>query len=231
MSAAAIARLIWDLAGDALVEAVRIAARLWWLVLALALVITASILWLDRPLALWFFALPAQDKATFAALNEVGRSGWMFAVAGLVLVVAAWRRRADWMVRAAFVMGSVALGGLVINVVKVVVARARPRLLIADGTYGVHGFDIDADWNSFPSGHSQAIAALAAALGLIWPRWRFVFLALAVLPAAARMVMVNHFAADVVGGYAAGTLVTFALARALTRRGLGPIEASFTRRQ
>ncbi|WP_158595783.1 phosphatase PAP2 family protein [Oleomonas cavernae] len=225
MSAAATVRLIWDLAGDALVEAVGIAARRWWLALALALIIVAAMLWLDRPLALWFFALPAQDKVAFAAINEVGRSGWMFAVAGLVLVVAAWRRRADWVVRAAFVMGSVALGGLVVNVVKVVVARARPRLLIADGTYGVHGFDIDAHWNSFPSGHSQAIAAFAAALGLIWPRWRFVFLALAVLPAAARMVMANHFAADVIAGYATGVLVAFALARAMSKRNIGPIKA------
>jgi membrane-associated phospholipid phosphatase len=225
MSARAILALIWTLAGEALAGTVRIVARGWWLALPFALLLGASITWLDRPLALWFFALPAADKAVFAALNEVGRSGWMFAAAGLVLAWALWRRRADWVVRASFVMGSVALGGLVINVVKVVAARARPRLLIADGTYGFHGFDFDALWNSFPSGHSQAIAAFGTALGLIWPRWRFVFLGLAVFPAAARMVMANHFAADVLGGYAAGVLVTVALARAMSKRNIGPIKA------
>lgn len=225
MTAGAILRLIWSLAGEALVESVRLAARFWWATLAVLLLAGASMLWLDRPAALWFYALPPGDKALFALLNEVGRSGWMFALCGVVLLVAAWARRGDWVLRAGFVIGAVAWGGLVINVIKVVLARARPRELLAHDAYGFRWFDIDAAWNSFPSGHSQAIAAFAMALGLIWPRLCGLFLALAVLPAVARMVMANHFAADVLGGYSAGVLVTLGLARAIRARGLGPLRA------
>ncbi len=225
MTAGRLAALIWTITGETLVETARILARGWWLALAGVLVLGASMLWLDRPLALWFFDLPAEDKRWFPLLNEVGRSGWMFAVAGAVFLIALWRRRRDWMIRAGFAIGAVALGGLVVNVIKVVVARARPRLLVGEGTYGFHGFDIDAHWNSFPSGHSQAIAGFAAALGLVWPRWRWPLLGLAVFPAAARMINLNHFAADVMGGYAVGVLVTFALARVLAQRNIGPIRA------
>ncbi|MDD3444901.1 MAG: phosphatase PAP2 family protein, partial [Zavarzinia sp.] len=196
---------------------------------ALALVLVGLMFWIDRPLALWIYALPAADKAFFAAIDEVGRSGWMFGAAALVLAAGLALHRRSMVVRAGYVIGAIAMGGWTINVVKLIAARARPRLLVADGTYGFHWFAVNADWNSFPSGHSQAIAGLGAALACIWPRFAWVFLGLAALPAAARMVMLNHFASDVIAGYVAGATVAIALARAMTARGLGP--GTFTEKQ
>ncbi|MFA5122097.1 phosphatase PAP2 family protein [Zavarzinia sp.] len=217
------AALIWTLAQDSMAGTARILARHGAVTAAACLGLLTLGFWGDRPLALWLYSLPAGDKAFFAAIDEVGRSGWMFASAAAVLAWALWRRRRDWVVRAGFVIGAVAMGGWLINVIKILVARARPRLLVADGTYGVHFFEISADWNSFPSGHSQAIAGFAAALGCLWPRLRPVFMALAVLPAVARAVMLNHYASDVIAGYALGTIVTLALAEACRARGLGPL--------
>ncbi|MCF4166552.1 phosphatase PAP2 family protein [Zavarzinia compransoris] len=220
MSGGATVRLVWALAQESLTGSADLIRRHWPYYLLLALVVVALMLTVDRPLALWLYGLPAADKAFFAAINEVGRSGWMFAAAAVVLIAGLVLHRRGLVLRGAYVIGAIAMGGWAINVVKVVAARARPRLLVGDGTYGFQGFAIDADWNSFPSGHSQAIAGLAGALSCIWPRFAPLFLALAVLPAVARAVMLNHFASDVLAGYAAGLTVAIALARAMTARGL-----------
>lgn len=225
----ATAGLVWALAQDSLTGSARLIRRHWPLYGLLAVVVVTLIFTVDRPLALWLWGLPVADKAFFAAINDVGRSGWMFGAAALVLVVGLIRHRRGLVLRAGYVIGAIAMGGLAINVVKLVAARARPRLLVGDGTYGFHWFAIDADWNSFPSGHSQAIAGLAGALSCIWPRLAPLFMALAVLPAMARAVMLNHFASDVLAGYAAGLTVAIALARAMTARGLGPTMKRETR--
>ncbi|PWR17883.1 phosphatase PAP2 family protein [Zavarzinia aquatilis] len=226
MTGKRIAGLVWSLAQDTLVETARGLVRFWPLSLGFAACVILMVLFVDRPLALWLWALPSADKAFFTAINEVGRSGWMFGVAAVWLVAALLLRRDDWAIRAAFVIGAIAMGGWVVNVLKLVFARARPRLLVGDeatGDYGFRGFAIDPDWNSFPSGHSQASASLAAALACIWPRFGLVFLGLALLPAVARAVNLNHFASDVATGYLAGCVVTFALARACAARSVGPI--------
>lgn len=226
MTAGRIAGLVWSLAQDTLVETARGIGRRWPLALGFAVVVGLLVLYVDRPLALWLWALPAADKAFFAAINEVGRSGWMFGAAAVALVSALLLHRDDWAIRAAFVIGAIAMGGWVANVMKLIFARARPRLLVGDeatGDYGFRGFSIDPDWNSFPSGHSQASASLAAALACIWPRFGLLFLGLALLPALARVVNLNHYASDVATGYMTGCLVTFALARACAARSVGPI--------
>lgn len=233
MTAGRVAATIWALAQETLVELARGLLRFWWLLCALALAIVLLVIFADRALAAWLWALPAADKAFFATINEVGRSGWMFGVAALGLLAALLLRRDDWAIRAAFVIGSIAMGGWVVNVLKLVFARARPRLLFGDeatGAYGFRGFALDADWNSFPSGHSQASASLAAALACIWPRWGVAFLALGLLPAVARAVNLNHYASDVLAGYATGLAVTFALARACAARSIGPITIKGERR-
>lgn len=226
MTAGRIAGLVWSLAQETLVETARGLVRYWPLTLGFAGTVALLVLYVDRPLALWLWVLPAGDKAFFTAINEVGRSGWMFGAAAAALAAALLLHRDDWAIRAAFVIGAIAMGGWVVNVMKLVFARARPRLLVGDeatGDYGFRGFSIDPDWNSFPSGHSQASASLAAALACIWPRFGLLFLGLALLPALARVVNLNHFASDVATGYMTGCLVTFALARACAARSVGPI--------
>lgn len=226
---ASLPALIWHLAQDTLVETARLVARLWvWAALVAACLLLLMV-YVDRPLALWLYDQPMVWRRYFQAINEVGRSGWMFAAAGAALATALILRQRVWAVRAGFVIGAILMGGWVVNVLKLIFARARPRLLVGDGTYGFHGFEISPDWNSFPSGHSQAIAGLGAALACIWPRFAWLFLGLAVLPAIARMVMLNHFMSDVIAGYLTGATVTYALARACQARGIGPIKQGESR--
>ena len=57
-----------------------------------------------------------------------------------------------------------------------------------------------ADYWSFPSGHTAAVAALATALWCLWPRHVLFYIALASVVAASRVVTGAHYLSDVVAG-------------------------------
>lgn len=61
--------------------------------------------------------------------------------------------------------------------------------------------------DAFPSGHAIHMGALASAAGLLPPRPRRVLRALAVALSTTRVVLLAHWASDVVIGFAAGVLI------------------------
>ena len=122
--------------------------------------------------------------------------------------------------RAAFVFATVALSGLLAQLVKHVVGRARPKLVDTTGAFHVDLFSIKASLASFPSGHTASAFGLALALGMMERRFAAVLLLLAVGVAAARVALGAHYPSDVVAGAALGAGVTLALAVQFARRGI-----------
>ena len=117
-----------------------------------------------------------------------------------------------------FIFAAVGASGLVVDLLKILVGRTRPKLLFADGTYDVTWFGLRADHWSFPSGHAATAAALMTALWCLWPRPLWLYVAGAALIAASRVITGQHFLSDVVAGAAIGVLVTRAIAAWLLPR-------------
>lgn len=182
-----------------------------------------SIIWIDRPLADFFHAEGAPIKPFFAAVERFGL-GWPYLVlSAAAFAVLRWggsweklRPRAAAMREAAVIPGfffaAIGASGLVVDLLKVIVGRTRPKLLFATGTYDFGWFGLRADDWSFPSGHAATAAALMAALWCLWPRplWLYVFGA--ALVAASRVVTGAHYLSDVVAGAVIAVLVTRAIA-------------------
>jgi len=61
--------------------------------------------------------------------------------------------------------------------------------------------------DAFPSGHALHMGALASAAGLLPPRPRRVLRALTIALSATRVVVLAHWASDVLAGFAAGVLI------------------------
>ena len=61
--------------------------------------------------------------------------------------------------------------------------------------------------DAFPSGHALHMGALASAAGLLPPRPRRVLRALAIALSATRVVVLAHWASDVLAGFAGGVLI------------------------
>lgn len=147
--------------------------------------------------------------------QEVLQARWLN-LAVLAVAVWAWRRRglggrAVWAVATLLVAWGAA------NLVKVLVARARP--VVADAVAQAPGY-------SFPSGHTaNATAAAAVTVVLLWPvlgpTGRPVAVALAALlvlvTAADRVLLGVHYPSDVVGGVLLGAAVVAGSAVELSR--------------
>ena len=168
---------------------------------------------LDMPLALYFKQNASPDVVGFfAAITDLGRPDPWFPILSFIVFLAltayymdfreAISRRIGRIIAACtFVFLSVALSGLVVNVVKPLVGRHRPGDLFAEQPQS--GFDLlsfDTALGSFPSGHAQMIFALAVALAIIVPRFDHFYLLAAVVIAFSRVAVSADFLSDVIVG-------------------------------
>lgn len=195
---------------------------------AAALALAAS---LDAPLARDAAYAPRALVAVGHFVTGFGTSEYMFAFSaliGLVAVVALGRGHRMWhgaplrliAERALYVFAAVALSGIVDQVLKHLIGRARPRLLHADGPFHFEPFSAVDVLASFPSGHTTSAFAAGVALGYMRPDWRGRLLAGAFLVGVSRVLVGAHYPSDVVGGAVLGTTVSLVLARSFARRGL-----------
>lgn len=189
-------------------------------------VLAVPALAVDVRLAAWFseHGLPG-ELAKLVSLAEVFGHG--LGVACIVLTVSvldrAGCRRVLSLLACAFG------GGLLSNVIKIILARHRPRTMqfqsvwetfagwcpwATQGWQGIQNSDIQ----SFPSSHVATAAGLAAGLSWLYPQGRWLFVCFAALVAVQRWQCGAHFASDALAGAALGCWVAgFCLAP----RGLG----------
>jgi len=128
-------------------------------------------------------------------------------------------------------------GGLVVDVIKAVVTRVRPRAAdLADvesvfGTFGTTAADgtlaavgligKSADLMSFPSGHAATAAGLATALAWRYPSGTAMFAGIAICAAAQRVVSLAHYPSDVAFGAAIGVAAAACCMHAARRPPVG----------
>jgi len=102
-----------------------------------------------------------------------------------------------------------------------VIGRLRPRALIESGLVGVEPFSVGYLTSSFPSGHSQTVGAVAAALILAYPRYDLAYVAVAAVIGYSRVVTLHHYLSDVLAGLWLGAAAAVLIYnRAFARRGL-----------
>lgn len=132
--------------------------------------------------------------------SSLGNTGALWIVLSLLLLCFRRTRRA----------GALALGGMFINLlvvngaIKHIVARPRPWLVVE----GLEVLLFEPDPNSFPSGHTSAAFAFAAALccELRIPWVRVLAVAAAAFMGWSRIYVAVHFPSDVVTGALIGVL-------------------------
>ena len=171
-------------------------------------------------------------------LTDLAKSWWILwscaaiVVAGLIIrrrAIASGRRAARFAWQAAlYVFASVAIAGIVVNLAKRAIGRARPEMFSTDGVLSFRPFAGNVDFESFPSGHSNTAGALAMSLALLFPRFRIAFLIGGLLLASTRVFVSAHYPSDMITGFLIGTWFAFLIAHAFARRdflfdGTGPL--------
>jgi membrane-associated phospholipid phosphatase len=184
--------------------------------------------------------LHARDSDLRSLFELIGRLGLTYGyltVFGLAFVVLHWGgllprlRRFALPTRAlsaipAFLFLSIAASGVIVDVLKVIFGRSRPKLLFQSDIYDFSWLSWRPDHWSFPSGHATTIVALMAALWYLWPQHLLFYILAATIVAASRVVVGAHYLGDVLAGALIAVLTTRYVAQILARGGIDLAAAS-----
>jgi membrane-associated phospholipid phosphatase len=167
-------------------------------------------------------------------LSDFGKSQWFLWPAAFVLAACALagtsnaltrtqhRVLAAIAVRAQFVFIAVAVPGLVTQIVKRIVGRARP--LVIDWhiphPFIYKPFTNNGDFNSLPSGHATGAVSAAIVLGALWPRARPYLWVYAIYICVTRVIGLSHHVSDVLIGALIGAGCAVLIRNAYAARGL-----------
>lgn len=175
----------------------------------------------DVRAALFCAALGPSTKEMFAFVTRLGISTpWLVATFAGFVYFRFFNGNKVLANVAAFLFVAVAVSGLANDLIKVLVGRGRPCLLISSGFYGFKPFSSQYAYVSFPSGHSNTIGSLCYGLNLVTDRFRYVLLVIALAVMTSRVLVGAHFPSDVLFGACLGVVITRLLAEGFEKRGL-----------
>jgi lipid A 4'-phosphatase len=207
------------------------AVRLVFAAAATTLLVVISIRAADRPLALFFHARDHDLRSLFDFTGRLGLTYGYLTIFGLAFVALHWGgvlprlRQFALPLRAlsavpAFLFLSIAASGIVVDVLKVVFGRPRPKLLFQSDVYGFTWLSWRSDHWSFPSGHSATIVALMTALWFLWPQHVLFYILVAAIVCLSRVVVGAHYLADAFAGALIAVLTTRCMAQLFTKAGI-----------
>jgi undecaprenyl-diphosphatase len=125
----------------------------------------------------------------------------------------------NWTSLAFLLLGSAGLSGLTVLFLKSIIGRARPLNFEKMGDFAFHPLTFNPHFASFPSGHATTIGAVTALLILLWPRWKYLFVPLAVWVASTRVFVGAHYPSDTIIGFGLGFGYSIGLALLFARLG------------
>lgn len=157
-------------------------------------------------------------------LSELGDQPPLLTICGLVLAygLVAGAPRATR--GGAGMLGALLLATGTKTLIKGLVSRTRPNVLLDEGRYAVKPLGPGGGpWKSFPSGHTAGSVAVARAAARAFPAYRWAFYSAAAAVAVAQIPRGAHYPADVIAGALIGVAAEGAadiLARAAVSTGV-----------
>lgn len=119
---------------------------------------------------------------------------------------------------ALFLFTAVAVSGIITDIIKPLIGRARPRLMEEFGAFHFVPLTLKSVFFSMPSGHATTMGAVTCALCLWFPKTRYVVLPLGFVLASTRVFALAHYPTDVIIGFGLGAIYTLFLAHWLQQR-------------
>lgn len=193
-------------------EPSRLALRTALVVLATAALVFVLYTFLDRPAA--WFAHGLQHTTVHAWAQGISYLAdhmvfYAFAAVGFCLCCINLIGRAPrhWARHLLFLCLTALFAIAMVESVKFVFGRCRPELLFNNHEFGFTWFTQVFARNSFPSGHTTRIFAMATGIALLWRNLAVPAYLLATLVGISRVFALMHYPSDVLAGAVLGVLV------------------------
>ena len=183
------------------------------------IIIGLTSFFVDQPVSLWFSLPEAEPYRKFAfSITDIGLSEHWFLLAILTffiskLILLYHRHMNTFHARVinfknwgAHFFFALSTSGFLLQITKHIVGRQRPHISEDRLPFVFHPLSNHWDWHSFPSGHTQTLFCVAVLFAIMWPKQRNYFWILAFALSFTRVMSVQHFLSDVVGGALIGIL-------------------------
>lgn len=163
------------------------------------LLIVLSYLYFDQPIAIYFHDLAQRTNMTILGmLTHIGLGVVYLPTFFILAVFFQWiRPNALWGDRFSFLFLCVAVSGTLCGIIKVILGRARPNMWFDGEYYGFYWFQTQANFWSMASGHTMTLVSAALGLGIVFPRYFYLFLVIGLSLALSRVILVHHYLSDV----------------------------------
>lgn len=117
-----------------------------------------------------------------------------------------------WSMRILYLFIAISVSGLINMLIKWIAGRHRPVDFFNNGLFGFDYFSgMTYETTSFPSGHAVTVFTLAAALGILFPRWGAPAFVVAIIIGLSRVVLTSHYLSDVLVGASTGIIYAVAV--------------------
>ncbi|APC96560.1 phosphatase PAP2 family protein [Francisella frigiditurris] len=189
----------------------------------LAIVIILTFFYIDTPVEKMVIGLPSEVTYFFKKITDFGKAAWIIIVCAIIILTRLFISPSKLSEKAlnqlnkltsyaSFIVVSVSISGIVGQIIKSIIGRARPPLFEQYGSAYFHHFNFfDAPFASMPSGHSTTIGSLFVCLFFIFPRFKYLWIVLAIFFAASRIFVRAHYPSDVIFGLALGSYTSIYL--------------------
>ena len=165
----------------------------------------------DLPVATYFQNLKGNRLYEFFHfLTEFGKAEY-FLLPAAAFYFYYKKRDISKSLKAGFVFVSVALSGIIVLLIKMIGGRFRPEMYFKEEAFGFDFFHISHTMTSFPSGHSATALGGAAALALLFSKYRVPFYLFGIAIMISRVIVVRHFPSDIMIGALIGALTSYIL--------------------
>ncbi len=190
--------------------------------IAVTLLIFSALVFLDVPVTMLAKLSPQWIKDPFIFITRIGDAEWILIPSLFIAVMGAILLRTGakffstptlkrWSVSAGFIFFVTAGPGLLANILKRIIGRARPLHLEELGQFHFQPVINDWTFQSIPSGHTSTMFAFATGIMFLFPKLRWPAFILAALVGLSRIIVGVHYPTDIFAGLLFGIIAAFAV--------------------
>ncbi len=212
--------------------------QLFYFISISLLFIIFSYFYLDASIAHYFITHKQKYLTLGNILSIGGQSKWYIGVSIIgILIYKFYKKNNLYLQRYFFVLYANIFSAFVALIIKIIIGRVRPWGIENGGhQYGIfelfshitptllkhhHLKEIIHQLNtyvSFPSGHAVTAFAMFTYMSILFPRFRYIWLFIALLVGISRIFADDHYLSDIVGGAMVGIISTIFIYRLMKEK-------------